>query len=477
MTRTSIEATHPPDRTAAGRPGLDPGPSAIAVPWGPDGTLDLRWPAAGPLAGAAVEVVGPDLSGPVADYPAALEAALDAPVGRAAARGPGRAGPTVAIVVDDPSRWTPVREALPIVLGRLHAAGVRPEDVTISVGVGRHHAVDAEAMRGGSATRSRTAIAASARRWTTSRPTSTWATPEGVPVRVFRPVAEADLRILIGSVLPHLQAGFGGGYKLIFPGTSHRSTLGALHRQGLGRRADAGRPARRRRGRATRCGGRSARRPACSARASRSATCSARPGRSSAWSPAIPTRSRTGSRPRPGGGSGPPRRRAGRPGRRGQPSLAGRPDAELQGAAPAPRGLPARRRAGRLLLDRPRRDRPLVPASAALRRSPPPGALGGWAHPRGLVPAAQHAAALAGSPAAFMIRWARELVVDRTVLVYAPPLRDRIGPRLGPSASSPIRMSSGRSGRPGPVIGQRTATTGKHRVRSRFASASSRRAD
>src|SRR5438309_152804 len=60
-------------------------------------------------------------------------------------------------------------------------------------------------------------------------------TPEGVPVRVFRPVAEAGLRILIGSVLPHLQAGFGGGYKLIFPGTSHRSTLVALHRKGLGR--------------------------------------------------------------------------------------------------------------------------------------------------------------------------------------------------------------------------------------------------
>ena len=45
---------------------------------------------------------------------------------------------------------------------------------------------------------------------------------------------------------------------------------------------------------------------------------------------------------------------------------------------------------------------------------------------------AQHVTAAAGSPAAFMLRWARELVVDRTVLVYAPPLRDRVGPRLGP---------------------------------------------
>ena len=31
-----------------------------------------------------------------------------------------------------------------------------------------------------------------------------------------------------------------------------------------------------------------------------------------------------------------------------------------------------------------------------------------------------------------MLRWARELVVDRTVLVYSPPLHARIGPRLGP---------------------------------------------
>jgi len=55
---------------------------------------------------------------------------------------------------------------------------------------------------------------------------------------VFRPVVEADLRILIGSVLPHLQAGFGGSLKLIFPGTSRRSTLGALHHQGLDGKLD-----------------------------------------------------------------------------------------------------------------------------------------------------------------------------------------------------------------------------------------------
>ena len=102
------------------------------------------------------------------------------------------------------------------------------------MGVGRHHAVDDQAMR------RRVGDEVVDRYRCYSPPVddrSAYAdlgkTPEGVPVRVFRPVAEADLRILVGSVLPHLQAGFGGGYKLIFPGTSHRSTLGALHRQGL----------------------------------------------------------------------------------------------------------------------------------------------------------------------------------------------------------------------------------------------------
>ena len=51
---------------------------------------------------------------------------------------------------------------------------------------------------------------------------------------------------------------------------------------------------------------------------------------------------------------------------------------------------------------------------------------------RRLLPVSQRIAATCGSPAEFMLRWACELVVDRTVLVYSPPLRQRLGPRLGP---------------------------------------------
>src|SRR3954447_12200527 len=120
-------------------------PLELELPWGPGSTLRLGLPAT--LAVDASDVIWPDLRGALDDYRGALDRALDAPVESARLEDIVGPGSTIAIVVDDPSRWTPVREALPIVLGRLHAAGVRKENVTISVGVGRHHAVDVPSMK------------------------------------------------------------------------------------------------------------------------------------------------------------------------------------------------------------------------------------------------------------------------------------------------------------------------------------------
>lgn len=253
----------------------------------------------------------------------------------------------------------------------------------------------------------------------------------GIPVRVFRPVAEADLRVLIGSVLPHLQAGFGGGYKLILPGTSHRSTLGALHRQGLvgSHGTDA----------STLLGGDASDNPmrrTIHAAAGLLGPC---------WSISHLI----------GGPVQVFRVLAGRPEsvqnalasearRRFRSPVAEPADVVIAGNHPWP-GDPMQ--SFKVLLHHRAACRPggaLVglfwtdPAEigrsfpvGALRRIAATGSLGAWGI-RHLIPAAQHAAAMAGSPAAFMIRWARELVVDRDVLVYAPPLRQQIGPRLGP---------------------------------------------
>ena len=64
----------------------------IEVPWGPDGSLALSLPTSGPFAGAEIDVVWPDTSGPLADYESALEQALDHPVDALRLEESGRAG-------------------------------------------------------------------------------------------------------------------------------------------------------------------------------------------------------------------------------------------------------------------------------------------------------------------------------------------------------------------------------------------------
>ena len=405
-------------------------PPSICVPWGLGDSLELTLPRDGLFSAVDLEVVLPDLRDPVVDYPRALERALDSPVGTAKLEENIGRGVKVAIVVDDPSRWTPIREALPIVLQRLHAAGVERETISISVGVGRHHRVDAAAMQ----ERLGNAIAVGYRCYSPpvddlSAYVDLGRTRQGIPVKIFRPVAEADLRILIGSVLPHLQAGFGGGYKLIFPGTSHRSTLGALHRQGLQGKSDSVRL----------LGSSAAENPmrqAISDAARRIGPCwsiSHLIGRQAevfsvvAGDPtqvqdllATEVRKRfyappsaladlivVGNHPWPG-----------------DPMQSFKVILQHRGAC---------RRGGVLVglfwTDEAEIDRSF-PLSA-MRRIASTGALGGLMI-RQLLPLAQRIVAAGGSPVEFMLRWACELVVDRTVLVYSPPLHHLIGPRLGP---------------------------------------------
>ena len=52
----------------------------------------------------------------------------------------------------------------------------------------------------------------------------------GIPIHVNRRFVEADLKLAIGSVVPHPYAGFGGGAKIVLPGVSGIATLEANHR-------------------------------------------------------------------------------------------------------------------------------------------------------------------------------------------------------------------------------------------------------
>lgn len=399
---------------------------SLDIPWGDGPPLPLEMPVDWPMP----DVVAPDLGGAggLSSYCSMLEAAL-------ARASPSLerlvdSGQSVALVVDDPSRWTPVREALPVLLGRLENLGVPADRITISAGVGRHHAVEPSAMR------ERVGVEVADRYACFSPPVDDLSrydelgtTPEGIPVRVFQPVARAGLRILIGSVLPHLQAGFGGGYKLIFPGCSHRTTLGALHRQGLADQ-DADHL----------LGGDPAANPM---------RCAIRNAAALLPGPCFSISHLLGA---PGQilrvEAGPPDTVQGllsaEARRRFQAGPAPLAEVVVAGNHPWPgdpmqsfkvllhhraAGRPGGALVGFFWTDPAEIDRSFpLPAMRAIAGT---GAVGAWVLRRGLATADRVSSAL-NSPSAFMIRWARELVVDRHVLVFAPPLAQRLGPRLGP---------------------------------------------
>jgi nickel-dependent lactate racemase len=51
----------------------------------------------------------------------------------------------------------------------------------------------------------------------------------GVPIRINRRFAEAELRIATGLVEPHFMAGWSGGRKVVAPGVAHHTTIRTFH--------------------------------------------------------------------------------------------------------------------------------------------------------------------------------------------------------------------------------------------------------
>ena len=54
-------------------------------------------------------------------------------------------------------------------------------------------------------------------------------TESGTPIYIDREVVEADFKIAVGNVVPHISAGWGGGCKMILPGVCSHKTSDMMH--------------------------------------------------------------------------------------------------------------------------------------------------------------------------------------------------------------------------------------------------------
>ena len=72
------------------------------------------------------------------NVPAAIQGALNQPIGTPPLREMAKAGDRVCIVFTDITRASPDHQLVPALLHELEAAGVRDEDITLLCGIGMH---------------------------------------------------------------------------------------------------------------------------------------------------------------------------------------------------------------------------------------------------------------------------------------------------------------------------------------------------
>ncbi|WP_338833322.1 Lactate racemase [Moorella humiferrea] len=157
-----------------------------------------------------------------------LAAALARPVASPPLREIVKPGEKIALVTSDITRPCPSHQLLPPVLKELELAGVKDQDITIILATGNHRQhTEAEKQRlvGEEIYARYRCLDADAK-----DAVYLGETRRGTPVEIFRPVVEADRRILLGNVEYHYFAGYSGGVKAIMPGCSTPRAIQANHR-------------------------------------------------------------------------------------------------------------------------------------------------------------------------------------------------------------------------------------------------------
>jgi len=160
--------------------------------------------------------------------PAEMKQAIVKPVGMAPLKQYARGKKEVVILFDDMARVTRVSEIVPFVLAELAAAGIADKQIRFIAASGCHGAMNRSdfAKKLGEDVLKRFPVYNHS---PFDNCVYAGTTTRGVRLCVNAEVMKCDLKIGIGSVVPHIMAGFGGGGKMILPGVAAYESILALH--------------------------------------------------------------------------------------------------------------------------------------------------------------------------------------------------------------------------------------------------------
>jgi len=177
-----------------------------------------------------IGVITPSEVASAPDPSSEIEKALRNPVSAPLIEGLSPRGKEVAIAVDDITRETPMQVLLPPILRGLEKAGARRKDIAIVVALGTHRRMTVQEMKEkyGAETVENYEIVNHA--FDDEAELKYMGEISGeVPVWINKRYLAADIRIATGSIVPHFNAGWGGGGKILLPGLAGEETVGRMH--------------------------------------------------------------------------------------------------------------------------------------------------------------------------------------------------------------------------------------------------------
>ena len=139
-------------------------------------------------------------------------------------------GKTIAIAVDDVTRVTPTHIILPPILKSLESAGANRRDIKIIIALGTHREMTEQEMKdkyGPQIVEEYEVINHTFDNQTELEYIGKIA--DNVPVWINKDYIKADIRIATGNIIPHCNAGWGAGAKILLPGLAGEETVGRMH--------------------------------------------------------------------------------------------------------------------------------------------------------------------------------------------------------------------------------------------------------
>jgi nickel-dependent lactate racemase len=160
-----------------------------------------------------------------------VENAMKNPIAGVALRELSPRRKTIAIAVDDMTRATPSRALLRVILRLLKEAGARKQNIKIVVALGTHRPMTDQEMKEkyGAETVEEYEVVNHVYDEESELEFLGRATESGLPVWINKHYVKADLRMATGNLIPHFNAGWGAGAKILLPGLAGEETVGRMH--------------------------------------------------------------------------------------------------------------------------------------------------------------------------------------------------------------------------------------------------------